>query len=289
MKSDPQALVFSELGRTLSPYAENDPRYQPSLAEQPDLVAGVEVEQIRDLHARFVGAGHLRVGVVGDFDPDELEQLVDKSFGGWQSEESYERLGQEHFVVAAKSETIDTPDKQMAIVARGASFAMRDDDPDYPVLRFTNYVFGASSSSRLMTALRHEGGLSYGAGSMIQVDDEDAVAQMLAYAMCAPQNTTEAQEVMQAEFARLFESGLSDEEIEGFRQGYLEEHKTQLANDAALVQQMLRDLRTGRNFRYRQKMVDIVNDLDHEALEAAIGRLAELVFVDMIGGDVEKF
>jgi zinc protease len=124
---------------------------------------------------------------------------------------------------------------------------------------------------------------------MIQVDDEDAVAQMLAYAMCAPQNTTEAQEVMQAEFARLFESGLSDEEIEGFRQGYLEEHKTQLANDAALVQQMLRDLRTGRNFRYRQKMVDIVNDLDHEALEAAIGRLAELVFVDMIGGDVEKF
>ena len=52
---------------------------------------------------------------------------------------------------------------------------------------------------------------------------------------------------------------------------------------------MLRDLRTGRDFRYRQNLVDAVNDLDRQALESAIARVAGLAFVDMIGGDVAKF
>ena len=228
------------------------------------------------------------MGIVGDFDPEGLVELVAQMFGDWSSNEPYQRLGQTRFDVVAQSETIDTPDKQMAIVARGASFALRDDDPDYAALLFANFVFGQSPNSRLMNALRHDGGLSYGAGSILQVDDEEEVAEILGYAICAPENAREAQSVMQAQFSAWFEEGLTGEEFEEWVNGYLEQHKTQLGDDDYVVQQMLRDLRTGRDFGYRQRRVDVAKTLDQESILAAISRIPAGGFVDLIGGDVSK-
>ena len=289
MKSDPQGLVFSEIGRLLSPYPNDDVRYQPSMEEQIELLSAVGIEEIRRLHSRFLGAGNLDASLVGDFDPDEIADLVEEVFGDWKSAEPYERLGQELMAVVAKDETIDTPDKQMAVVVRGAVFEMRDDDPAYPALRFANFVFGQSANSRLMNALRHEGGLSYGAGSMLSVDDEDSVGQLLAYAICAPQNVEETQRVMQAEFESLFTDGLSQEEIDEYRKGYIEDFKTRLASDSYVVSQLLTDVRTGRDFRFHEQVVMAAEDLSSDDIRVALQRLSEANFVDLKGGDVAKF
>jgi len=289
MRTDPQGLVFSELGRSLSPYAKEDVRYQPSMEEQIERLEAVQVEDVRALHARFLAATELRVAVVGDFDEDAIVDLIEETFGDWTSEEPYERIAQEVLSLTAKDETIDTPDKQMAIVVRGTVFPMRDDDPAYPALRFANFVFGESTTSRLMNALRHEGGLSYSVGSMLSVDDEVPFGRLLAFAICAPQNATEAQRVLRAEFDRWFEEGLDEEEIDEARKGYLEQFKTQLANDNYLVQRLLSDLRTGRNFRYQERVVAAVNDLDRDQLLAALQTVAGSTFVDFVGGDVAKF
>ena len=115
-----------------------------------------------------------------------------------------------------------------------------------------------------MNALRHEGGLSYGAGSILTVDDEDSVGQLLAFAICAPQNVEEAQRVMQAEFESLFADGLSEEEIEEYRKGYLEDFKTQLADDSRVVFQLLSDVRTGRDFRFREQVVMAAEGLSYD-------------------------
>ena len=289
MKSDPQAIVFNELSRILSPYPEHDVRYSASMEERIELIGAVELEEIRELYSRLLGSDHLRAAFVGDFDADEVTGLLKRSFAGWSSEEPYERLGQTLFDVQAGSHTFNTPDKQMAIVARATAFPMQDDDPDYSALVFANFVFGESTNSRLMTALRHDGGLSYGAGSSLQVDDERAVAELFGYAICAPQNANEAQTVMRGEFDRWLADGLSQQEIEDSLNGYLEQHKTALANDRVVVQQMLRDLRTGRDFRYRQKIVDAAKELNDEEVLAAVQRLASQGFVDLVGGDVSKF
>ena len=289
MKSDPQGLVFNELGRSLSPYPSDDVRYQPTMEEQIERISAVGIEEIRTLHDRFLGAGHLDATLVGDFAPDEVAALVEEIFADWKSAEPYERLEQQVLAVTAKDETIDTPDKQMAVVARGAVFEMRDDDPAYPALRFANFVFGQSPKSRLMNALRHEGGLSYGAGSMLNVDDEDPVGQFLAFAICAPQNAEEAQRVLQAEFDSLFSDGLSEQEIDEYRKGYLEQFKTQLANDSQVASQLLSDVRTGRDFRFREKVVMAAEELSYDDIRSALGRIADAAFVDLKGGDVAKF
>jgi len=156
-------------------------------------------------------------------------------------------------------------------------------------LRFANFVFGQSANSRLMNALRHEGGLSYGAGSMLSVDDEDSVGQLLAYAICAPQNVEETQRVMQAEFESLFTDGLSQEEIDEYRKGYIEDFKTRLARDSYVVSQLLTDVRTGRDFRFHEQVVMAAENLSYDDVRAALQRVSEANFVDLKGGDVAKF
>ena len=289
MRTDPQGLVFSELSRSLSPYPEDDVRYSPTIDERIERLGAVELDEIQQLYRSLLGAGDLDVSVVGDFDPEEIVTLVEATFGDWRSAQPYERIGQEVLTITARDDTIDTPDKQMAIVARGTAFKMKDDDPAYPALRFANFVFGQSPKSRLMNALRHEGGLSYGAGSMLQVDDEDEVGQLLAYAICAPQNAEEAQEVLRAEFSRWLLEGLSEAEIEEYRKGYQEQFKTLLGNDGYLVRQLLSDLRIGRDFRFHQQVVNAIEDVGHEELLAALLGISSSTFVDIKGGDVAKF
>ena len=94
------------------------------------------------------------------------------------------------------NDDIETPDKQMAVVAMATVLPMQDDSPDYPALMFANFVLGQNAKSLLLTALRHEGGLSYGAGSMLQVSSQDKFAALFGYAICAPQNAAEAQTKM---------------------------------------------------------------------------------------------
>ena len=62
---------------------------------------------------------------------------------------------------------MNTPDKQMSLVAVGHPLEMRDDDPDYPTLVLLNHMLGGSASSRLLNRLRQKEGLSYGAFSDI--------------------------------------------------------------------------------------------------------------------------
>ena len=97
---------------------------------------------------------------MGDFDEDAVTQSIESIFGSWRSHASYERITKPHRPIQSQDKTILTPDKKMAVVAMGTVFSMRDDDPDYPALRFANYIFGQSAKSRLLNRLRHKGGLS---------------------------------------------------------------------------------------------------------------------------------
>ena len=55
---------------------------------------------------------------------------------------------------------IDTPDKAGAAFGALHTFALRDDNPDYPALMMANQMFGGGFiSSRLANRLRQQDGL----------------------------------------------------------------------------------------------------------------------------------
>ena len=288
-KTDPQAQLMNTLNRAIAPHPRDSVLYRPTLEEEIERARKVTREQIAELHKRFLGAGHAEASFVGDFDPKTIENALEP-LSRWTSKEPQQRISVPLHKLEPLDSTIDTPDKKNAMVARGTAFRMRTNDPDYPALRFANYLFGESPKSRLFSTLRQEAGLSYGARSYVQVPDEDEAAYMIAFAIAAPQNARRAQTLMREEFKRWLEQPISEEELADFRKGFAESFKTQLAEDSVVANALLVDLRLGRPFTFREQVVQSALALDAATLQQALRtHLGAATFVDLAAGDAVKF
>jgi zinc protease len=288
--SDPQMLAYREIYRALATYPPEDPRYIPTGEEAIAELRAVTREEIARLHRELVGGSYLDVSVVGDFDPEEVKQVLGKQLGDWRTPAPYERIARPYAATEAVERVIDTPDKQMAIVMRATSFPMRSDDPAYPAARFAAFMLGESVDSRLMRSLRQREGLSYGASASLDVSDEDERAWLIAYAICAPQNVTRAQALLTEELERWASEAPPAEELASQGAAYREALRTRLGSDSWVAEQLARELRLGRAFTFHRDVVDRGTALGPEAFQQALrGGLDGAAFVDLAAGDVSKF
>lgn len=289
-KTMPEGLVMNAMMRAMSPYPPDSIHYVPTIDEQIARTEAVTRDEIAGLYKSLLGANNLEAAFVGDFDPAEAQSLLVNSFGDWQSQTAYKRVEAKYIASKEMDDTINTPDKQNAIVARASTLQVRDDDEYYPALDFANYVLGQSPKSRLLTKLRHEGGMSYGAGSFIEASDQDRRGAIGGYAICNPANAPKVQEVMKHEFAKWIADGVTPEELAEFKAGYLEGYKTRLGSDQFVVGELAEGLKIGRTFAYHQRMIDTVEKLTPEDVQQALSTyLSNAHFADMKGGDASKF
>src|SRR5262249_31633964 len=140
--SDPQALAQNALQRTLQPYPKTDIRYVPTLPEERDRMQKANLDDVKRIYKTFVGASYSQATYVGDFDPAELKEALDKGLGKWKSPKPWKRIDLKYQKVAGKLEKIDTPDKEGGFIALGANLDLRDDDPGYPALYMTGFLLG---------------------------------------------------------------------------------------------------------------------------------------------------
>lgn len=287
--SDPQARGFNALQRAMSPWPAESIHYVPTLEENIARTKAVSLGNIQELYTRFLGAGNLDVGVVGDFDEPAVTAAVNKAFGGWKSPSAYKRIEQPYRSVKPEDIVINTPDKPMAVVGTGSVIPLRDDDPDYPALNFATYILGSSAKSRLLNRLRHQGGLSYGAAGFLRADDEDQRALLMGYAICAPQNAAKAQDAMIEEFTKWITEGVTEEELTEGKTSYALKFENQIANDQFVVNQLASGLEIKRTFDYHAQLLKSVQGLTPDRIKAALKKhLGESPFVKMKAGDLAK-
>jgi zinc protease len=287
--SDPQARGFTALGRAMNPWPAESIHYVPTIEEQIERLKSLSLGTIKDVYSRFCGGSNFEVSVVGDFDESEVTTALKNLFGSWKSPSPYKRIAKPHRRIEAKSETILTPDKEMAVVGTGAVLEMRDDDWDYPAMEFASYVLGESAKSRLINRLRHKDGLSYGAGSFLRVDSRDRRASVVGYAMCAPQNAVKAQDAMREEFQKLIAEGVTDEELAEGRKSYALKFENSLANDRVVVGELVNGLEIDRTFRYHVDLLEKIQALTKADIQRVLTKyLADAPFAEMKAGDLEK-
>jgi zinc protease len=259
--TDPQQLAFINFLRTLQPYAKGHPRYVPTLEEQIELYKKVKLSEVQRLHKAHLGASHGELAVVGDFDPAEVEAAMAEHFGTWKSPGTYARIEARHFEVAAGSQAIDTPDKEMALVLAGHPLKLRDDDPDYPAVEIINFVLGGSASSRLLERLRQKDGISYGAFSFAQVSPFDPTGMVVAGAILAPQNAEKGMAALLEEYRKLVEQGIPGEELSRAQASYQKDYERDLSNDGYLVGQLAQGLYVGRTLDFQQAVAERIQKL----------------------------
>jgi zinc protease len=291
MKSDPQGLAVTEFQRVFSPYEKDDPRYAPTIDESIERMNSVKVEQIRELHKRFVSGQHGQIAVVGDFDPETTRVQLDQLFAGWTSKEPYARIPEPAITgLAGKRTKINTPDKANAVYIAGMMLPLRDDHPDYEALAVANYVLGGGPlASRLADRVRKKEGLSYGVGSMVQADSQDERSMLMMFAISNPENTEKVVGTIDEEVGRFVESGVQAEELNNAISSYLETRKGARANDGQLAGLLLKNLETGRSMQFQAESDQKIRLLTKDRVDAVIKNLLDKERLIIItAGDFEK-
>jgi zinc protease len=290
MRTEPGMLAPRLLQRELNPYSKDDIRYVTTVDESIERLKNVEYEQVAQLYKEYLGSQAGELTIVGDFDSKQCLPILERALTGWKATKPYARIampisgdlkGGEH--------QIRTPDKANATYTAGLLFPLRDDDPDYPALVVGNYILGASTlSSRLGDRIRQKEGLSYGVSSGLSVSSQDKRAGLTITAICNPQNISRVEKCAQEEIERLLRDGVTKEELENARQGYLQGQKVARASDVALAGILTNFRHLGRTMAFEADVEKRINGLTVEQVNAALRKYIDpKKLVIVTAGDFE--
>jgi zinc protease len=271
-RSEPDALASILIRRLITKYPPDDVRYVPTLDESIDRLKKLTIEQVKTLYHDCIGADNGDVVVVGDFEPSEIMPILEKTFDGWKSPKPFVRIDRPFQPeIEAKRETIETPDKENAVLLAAFGFPMNDADPDYPALLVGNSVLGGGGlSSRLADRLRQKGGLSYGAGSFVQAGRLDKKADLFIQAIFNPTNLDKVVKGVDEELAKLIYDGVKGPELEKAKAGYLQQLKIQRTRDASLASALAENLYLGRTMKFQAELEEKIQGLSTGVVDSAL-------------------
>ena len=272
-KSEPTQLALTAYSRLLSPYPKGDVRYVTTSEEDIENFNAATLEQARQFYRDFYGASNATLTVVGDFDPKEVGGLARQLFGGWKSPRPFARVPSLYRDVAAANQTLPAPDKANAFFVAGFNLNLRDDHADYPALLLGNYMLGGGFlNSRIATRLRQKEGLSYGAGSSIQVSSLDQWGRFTATAIYAPENVARLEAAFKEELARMLKEGFTADEVAQAKSGWLQSRQVSRAQDNELAGRLNSYLFLGRTLAWDEELERKIAALTPEQVGAAMRR-----------------
>lgn len=191
--------------------------------------------------------------------------------------------------VKGSDDLIVTPDKKMAMVGCATNMEVRDDDPDFAALHFSNYVLGASAKSRLLDRLRQKEGLSYGASSNFSADSFEKNGRLTGMAICAPENAEKAHKSLLDEFEKLVKEGVPTEELADSKKSFALQVQNQLANDAAVAGMLNSGLYLGRTMEYYKSLYKQVEELTPAKVADALKKHVNPArFIKVKAGDLRE-
>ncbi|AAQ62021.1 M16 family metallopeptidase [Chromobacterium violaceum] len=269
-RGEPQALAGQAVSQQLNAYARDDIRYSPTLDESYRDIAGVKLDALKRFHQQFYGAGHAQLALVGDFDDTAVRARLDQLFGRWNSKAAYRRVDGLLPPPKPASLSVATPDKANAVYSASLPLAISDDSPDYPALLLANEILGGGAQSRLLTRLRQQDGISYGAGSGVDAASFGKVGAWRMGAIFAPQNLDKLKRGVAEELARLLRDGVTAQELAEAKQGLLRTYQVALAQDGPLSDLLQRQLWQGRTMAFTQERLATLDRLTVDDVNAAL-------------------
>ena len=290
-RTDPIRLALNRLQRLMAKYASDDVRYVPSLDEQVERAKELSLNQVRTLYKRYLGADQGELAVIGDFEPSEILPILGKTFEGWKSAKPYERI-ERPFQPDIKPErdSIETPDKANAAYLAGLQTPIKDSDPDYPAVLAGNYILGGGAlSSRIADRLRQKGGLSYTAMSMFAADPFEAHGALMILAIYNPVNVYKVVAGVDEEVQRLLRDGVTPQELDKAKTGYLQQLQVARSSDAMLASSIAENLYIGRTMKFQAELEQKIKELTPEAVNAAMRKYIDPKRLSVVtAGDFKK-
>ena len=235
--NDPQSIAFTEINRLTQNYPKESIYYTSSTKEQIENNKKVKREELVDFYNKILGANNGVGTIVGDVDSKTVSALIENTFGKWNSKSKYEFIKPELFETKKLDKEFLTPDKENGAAVGKIAFSMDKKNPDYPALVLVNEVLGSGGflTSRIPTRLREKDGISYGAGSFLNIPVSNNVASWGWYAFFNPTKKDAVNKAVKEEISKAVKEGITEEELKSNINSWLTNNKTQLGSDGTLM------------------------------------------------------
>ena len=274
-RTDPTAIARRAVARAANPYPPDDVRYTPTFDEEIARVKSVDLDAVRAFHAKFYGASHAELSIVGDFDAAAVRPLIRELFGDFASGTPYARVPQPFYSTKSDPLTFETPDKANAAMFGRLSLPLNDEAPDYAALTVANRILGGDADSRIFKRVRVRDGLSYSVGSVFQPSSIDPNSTLVLYAIFAPQNLANVKAATAEEIARARESGFTEEEVVAAKKALLEERRIARAQDDVLAAGLVQQTFLGRTWAISAKIDAAIAAVTRDAANAALRKYVD--------------
>lgn len=267
--TEPTQLAAERLNRHLSPFAKGEAQYSPTRQEQIPELEKVTLEDARKFHDQFYGANYGVFAVVGPVDAAEIQKTVASLLGGWNTSKAYKPLVMPFKKTPPINEKIETPDKANAQFLAGQRFQLSQNDPDYPAMVLSSYLFGEPITSRISDRIRNREGLSYGANARITVPAEGDSAMLTGTVSLNPAVGPKVESSFVDELKKVYDSGFTAAEVAAAKKAYLDSRMVGRSTDAALLALMVSHEQLDRPFKWDSDLEAKIQALTLEQINAA--------------------
>ena len=195
---------------TFNALAYGDHPYGSAQEGTVESVSALTRSDIIAAHRAALTRGRVVVGAAGDITAEELGLLIDRILGDLPAE-APPRPDMADFGLSGGTTVVEFPSPQS--VAYFGHRGIARDDPDFLAAYVLNQVLGGSGfRSRLMEEVRVDRGLTYGIGTFLSLADLSPT--LLGQFSSSNELVGEAIEVVQAEWAEIAETGITQEELD---------------------------------------------------------------------------
>jgi zinc protease len=244
--SDPGSKASEAMSRHFNIYPKGDPRYSATIQETLDGVNATTIEDVRRFHKTFFAANRAMFAIVGDFDENEVLKAIEESFGDWRNDTLWERIISDYRDIPAENITIETPDKENAVLYARMNLDANQNDPDYAALYLADSILGRGANSRLFMRIRMKEGLSYSVSAQAGGPVFGRAGTWTMSAIAAPQNIDRVEAALREELERALRDGFTDEEVTKAKSDWQQSFAQIRIQDAQLVGRLLQHMDNNR-------------------------------------------
>ena len=212
-----QQIALRELDKLVygddSPYARTTEYYTIDRITREDLV---------DFHGTYVHPENTILSVWGDFDADEMEDLLREQFADWSAPDEAEVPTPPQPTTERTSSVnlVSKSDVNQSTILMGHPGELTQDDPDYPAVTIMNEVLSGGFSGRLFQNVRKEQGLAYSVFGNYSAG-YDRPGRFFAGVFTKSGTTVKAADAVLTEVNRMREDAPTDDEIGLAKDSYL--------------------------------------------------------------------
>ncbi|MCQ4574630.1 MAG: insulinase family protein [Candidatus Brocadiales bacterium] len=281
---DPTQIAFREFRKLLY---EPHP-YNRKVNGYADTIPRITREDMIAFHNKFFHPNNMIMGISGDFDTAEMLRKLEKVFSGWEKEKiDFPHVPKVDKETELSVNYVDKDLNQSTILL--GNIAIERTNPDYFAVKLMSFILGEGSfTARIPKKVRDEEGLAYSVYSAFHTPRD--LGFFFVSCQTKVESTSRAIELILEEIRRIKQRPVSDDELNGAKDTFINQFIFLFTTSGAIVSHMVDIEYKGLPLDYLDTYVDNIKAVTREDLmKVAKKYLHPDKIIILVVGDEDKF